>query len=88
MDANMQQFFTPFEAYLKKTNETIQKVFNFQMGQRNRLYQVLSQKYAYAKKEYFSSVNRNKALLKENKMLKDIVVSFIITTGENVPSLL
>lgn len=73
MDVNAQQFFTPFEGYFKKTLETIQNVFNFQIGQRNRLFQVLSQKYAYAKKECITSINKNKALMKENKMLKDIV---------------
>lgn len=75
MDVNIQHFFTPFETYLKRTLDTTQKVYTFQLTQRNRLYQILSQKYSYAKKECINSLNRNKALVKENKMLKDLLVS-------------
>lgn len=77
MDINAQQFFTPFESFLKKTLETIQQVNNFQKGQRNRLFHATMQKYTYAKKECVNSLNRNKAMAKEIKMLKDLVVSII-----------
>lgn len=75
MNENVQPFFTPYESFLKQTLETIQKVYSFQLTQRNRLYQLLSKKYAYAKKECFNSTNKNKALMQENKMLKDLYVS-------------
>lgn len=72
----MQQFFSPFESFLKKTLETVVKVYSFQLGHRNRLFQMLSQKYAHVKKELINNLNKNKNLAKENKMMRDLMVSF------------
>lgn len=78
MDTNMQQFFSSFEPFLKKSFETVIKVYSFQLGHRNRLFQILSQKYAHVKKECINNLNKNKTLAKENKMLKDLMVSFAL----------
>lgn len=78
MDGSVQPFFTPYESFLKQTLETVQKVFSFQLSQRNRLHQLLSQKYSFAKKECFSFSNKNKTLMQENKILKELYVSLNI----------
>ncbi|KAJ8938679.1 hypothetical protein NQ318_004479 [Aromia moschata] len=59
-------------------------VYNFQMQHYNRLYQVICQKYAYAKKQCISLDNRCKNLIRENKMLKNMLMSM----GPNHPPFL
>lgn len=71
MDSNVQQFFMPFEMFLKKSIEKVEKVYNFQTAQQNRLIQILSQKYDYAKKECIKHITKNKELTLENKILKE-----------------
>lgn len=80
MDMNVQQCFLSFETLLKKTLDAMQlqqKIYCFQMAQRNHMYEMLTQKYAYAKKECIKNLNKNKELMKQNKMMKDFIVSLI-----------
>ncbi|CAH1156230.1 unnamed protein product [Phaedon cochleariae] len=71
MDANVQQFFIPFEVQVKKLSE----MYNFQMQHRMRLFQTMSQKYAFLKKEFINVHNKGKNLARENTMLKNMLMS-------------
>ncbi|XP_068897827.1 RING finger protein 212B [Tenebrio molitor] len=64
-------FFLPLETLLKKTVE----VYKFQLQHRTTLYQNMSDKYNYAKKEYINCHNSNKHLMKENQMLRSLLRS-------------
>ncbi|KAG5897640.1 hypothetical protein JTB14_013781 [Gonioctena quinquepunctata] len=50
-------------------------VYNFQMQHRMKMFQTLAQKYAFAKKECINVHNKNKNLARENKMLKNMLMS-------------
>jgi hypothetical protein len=57
---------------------TLLQVYKFQLQHRTTLYQNMSDKYNYAKKEYINCHNSNKHLMKENQMLRSLLrVSFL-----------
>ncbi|XP_023021386.1 nenya isoform X2 [Leptinotarsa decemlineata] len=81
MDISVQQFFIPLDLQIKKLSE----VYNFQMQHRMRMFQTLAQKYAFAKKECINVHNKNKNLLRENRTLKNMLMS--ATRNNNLPFL-
>ncbi|VEN56612.1 unnamed protein product, partial [Callosobruchus maculatus] len=69
MDPNIQLYFNPAEVQFKKAMEILQ----FQMQHRTRQYQTAIKKYVFAKKECMKFYNRNKEVMQENKMLRNML---------------
>ncbi|KAJ8912517.1 hypothetical protein NQ315_014461, partial [Exocentrus adspersus] len=66
---------TPSRRKKISENFLVAMVCSFQMQHKSRLFQAIMQKYGFAKKECISCHNKNKNLVRENKMLKTMLMS-------------